>query len=66
MSRNDNRARKPEKDAEEFPLKATKSFQDNVTRSMPWAAASYTLIGAIEDRQHKRPERRESILLNAA
>jgi F0F1-type ATP synthase assembly protein I len=43
----DNRARKTAKDAEDFIQNATKSFQDNVTRSMPWAAASYTLIGAI-------------------
>ena len=47
MSQGDNRARKTAKEAEEFIQGATKSFQDNVTRSMPWAAASYTLIGAI-------------------
>ena len=47
MSQGDNRARKTAKEAEEFIQEATKSFQDNVTRSMPWAAASYTLIGAI-------------------
>jgi len=47
VSQGDNRARKTAKEAEEFIQEATKSFQDNVTRSMPWAAASYTLIGAI-------------------
>jgi F0F1-type ATP synthase assembly protein I len=43
----DNRARKTAKDAEDFIQGATKSFQDNVTQAMPWAGASYTLIGAI-------------------
>ena len=47
MRQVENRARKTAKDAEDFIQEATKSFQDNVSRSMPGAAASYTLIGAI-------------------
>ena len=47
MRQADNRIRKPEKDAETFLTDATKSFQENVSRTAPIAGASYTLIGAI-------------------
>jgi F0F1-type ATP synthase assembly protein I len=47
MSRRDIRARKSKDDAGNFLERSTKSFADNVTRSAPFAMASYTLIGAI-------------------
>jgi len=43
-----DRARKPkDDDSRNFLERATESFQENVTRAAPAAAASYTLIGAI-------------------
>jgi F0F1-type ATP synthase assembly protein I len=37
----------PDREAKSFIERATRAFQDNVARSAPVAAASYTLIGAI-------------------
>src|SRR5262249_34677400 len=47
VSQPNNRGRKPKQDASNFLERATESFQENVTRSAPIAAVSYTLIGAI-------------------
>ena len=47
MSQRDDRARKPKNDAASFLERSARSFSENVIRSAPYAAASYTLIGAI-------------------
>lgn len=47
MSQRDNRARNRKQDQGSDLERATKSFQENVTRSAPYAAAAYTLVGAI-------------------
>ena len=47
MGRANMRARKPKKDSEPYLQQAAKEFGENVKRASPYAAASYTLIGAI-------------------
>ena len=47
MNQRDNKARKPQQDGGNFLERSTESFQENVTKAAPVAAASYTLIGAI-------------------
>ena len=47
MNQPNDRGRKPKEDSRNFLERATESFQENVTRSAPAAAVSYTLVGAI-------------------
>jgi F0F1-type ATP synthase assembly protein I len=47
MGQTDNRRRNPKENAESSMERSAKSFQENVTKAAPFAAASYTLIGAI-------------------
>ena len=47
MTQPNDRGRKPKQDPRDFLERATESFQENVARSAPIAAVSYTLIGAI-------------------
>ena len=47
MSQRDNKARDRRQGKESDLERSAKSFQENVTRSAPYAAASYTLVGAI-------------------
>ena len=47
MSQRDNQKEKPAKGEENVFERSAKSFQENIKKSAPFAAASYTLIGAI-------------------
>ena len=47
MEQADNDVGKPKPKAGDLIQQSTQSFQENVTRAGPLAAASYTLIGAI-------------------
>jgi F0F1-type ATP synthase assembly protein I len=47
VSRRTNRARKARQESGNIVERSTRNFQENVARSAPVAAASYTLIGAI-------------------
>ena len=47
MSQRNNRGRKPAEDDENVFERSARSFQENIKKSAPFAAASYTLIGAI-------------------
>ena len=47
MEQADNGVGKPKPKAGDLIQQSTQSFQENVTRAGPLAAASYTLIGAI-------------------
>jgi F0F1-type ATP synthase assembly protein I len=39
--------KQPDQEASQFLRRATRAFRDNLVRSAPLAAASYSLIGAI-------------------
>jgi len=47
MSQSDNERRNRRQARKTNLERSTQSFQENVTRSAPYAAASYTLVGAI-------------------
>jgi F0F1-type ATP synthase assembly protein I len=47
VSQRDNEARNRKKPAKSNLERTAEAFQENVTRSAPYAAASYTLVGAI-------------------